>query len=88
MLAAGWSHATVAHALPVVLARLGDEMHGNDAAPDGQVLILTEHSVPRLEGTRAEGWIVLQPPIGKANDYPPVRASDFIKRLLDAITVG
>lgn len=30
----------------------------------------------------------LQPPIGKANDYPAVRASDFIKRLLDAITVG
>jgi len=30
----------------------------------------------------------LQPPIGKANDYPPVRASDFIKRLLDAITIG
>lgn len=30
----------------------------------------------------------LQPPIGKANDYPPVVASDFLKRLLDAITVG
>jgi isopenicillin N synthase-like dioxygenase len=30
----------------------------------------------------------LQPPIGKANDYPPVTASDFIKRLLDAITIG
>ncbi len=30
----------------------------------------------------------LQPPIGKPNDYPPVVASDFIKRLLDAITVG
>jgi isopenicillin N synthase-like dioxygenase len=30
----------------------------------------------------------LQPPIGRANDYPPVTASDFIKRLLDAITVG
>jgi isopenicillin N synthase-like dioxygenase len=29
----------------------------------------------------------LQPPIGKANDYAPVRASDFIKRLLDAITI-
>jgi isopenicillin N synthase-like dioxygenase len=30
----------------------------------------------------------LRPPIGKANDYPPVRASDFIKRLLDAITIA
>ena len=30
----------------------------------------------------------LQPPIGKANDYPPVVASEFLKRLLDAITVG
>ena len=30
----------------------------------------------------------LQPPIGKSNDYPPVVASDFLKRLLDAITVG
>jgi isopenicillin N synthase-like dioxygenase len=30
----------------------------------------------------------LQPPVGKANDYPPVLASDFIKRLLDAITIG
>jgi isopenicillin N synthase-like dioxygenase len=29
----------------------------------------------------------LQPPIGKANDYPPVLASDFIKHLLDAITI-
>ncbi len=30
----------------------------------------------------------LQPPIGKANDHAPVVASDFLKRLLDAITVG
>lgn len=30
----------------------------------------------------------LQPPIGRSNDYPPVLASDFLKRLLDAITVG
>ena len=30
----------------------------------------------------------LQPPIGKPNDYPPVVASEFLKRLLDAITVG
>jgi isopenicillin N synthase-like dioxygenase len=30
----------------------------------------------------------LQPPVGKANDYPPVIASEFLKRLLDAITVG
>jgi isopenicillin N synthase-like dioxygenase len=30
----------------------------------------------------------LQPPVGKANDYPPVTSADFIKRLLDAITVG
>jgi isopenicillin N synthase-like dioxygenase len=30
----------------------------------------------------------LQPPVGKANEYPPVTSSDFIKRLLDAITVS
>lgn len=30
----------------------------------------------------------LQPPVGKPNDYPPVIASEFLKRLLDAITVG
>jgi isopenicillin N synthase-like dioxygenase len=30
----------------------------------------------------------LQPPIGRPNDHPPVMASDFLKRLLDAITVG
>jgi len=30
----------------------------------------------------------LQPPVGKANDYPPVMASEFLKRLLDAITIG
>ena len=30
----------------------------------------------------------LQPPIGRANDYPPVVAFAFLKRLLDAITVG
>jgi isopenicillin N synthase-like dioxygenase len=30
----------------------------------------------------------LQPPIGKVNDHPPVVASEFLKRLLDAITVG
>jgi isopenicillin N synthase-like dioxygenase len=30
----------------------------------------------------------LQPPVGRANDYPPVMASDFLKRLLDAITMG
>ncbi len=28
------------------------------------------------------------PPVGKPNDYPPVIASEFLKRLLDAITVG
>ena len=30
----------------------------------------------------------LQPPIGKPNDHQPVVASVFLKRLLDAITVG
>jgi isopenicillin N synthase-like dioxygenase len=30
----------------------------------------------------------VQPPIGKPNDYPPVMASVFLKKLLDAITVG
>jgi isopenicillin N synthase-like dioxygenase len=30
----------------------------------------------------------LQPPIGKPNSYEPVLAADFLKRLLDAITVG
>jgi len=30
----------------------------------------------------------LQPPIGKPNSYPPVMASEFLRRLLDAITVG
>jgi isopenicillin N synthase-like dioxygenase len=30
----------------------------------------------------------LQPPVGKPNDYPPVTASAFIKRLLDAITIA
>ena len=30
----------------------------------------------------------LRPPIGRPNDYEPVVASDFLKRLLDAITVG
>lgn len=30
----------------------------------------------------------LQPPVGRANHHPPVMASDFLKRLLDAITVG
>ena len=30
----------------------------------------------------------LPPPVGKANDYPPVVASAFLKRLLTAITVG
>ncbi len=30
----------------------------------------------------------VQPPIGRANEYPPVVASVFLKRLLDAITVG
>jgi isopenicillin N synthase-like dioxygenase len=30
----------------------------------------------------------LQPPVGKANEYPPVTSAEFIKRLLDAITVG
>src|ERR1700712_1815586 len=30
----------------------------------------------------------VQPPVGKPNDYPPVMASVFLKRLLDAITVG
>jgi hypothetical protein len=30
----------------------------------------------------------LQPPLGKANSYEPVMASAFLRRLLDAITVG
>ena len=30
----------------------------------------------------------LQPPIGKPNDHSPVIASEFLKHLLDAITVG
>jgi isopenicillin N synthase-like dioxygenase len=30
----------------------------------------------------------LQPPIGKPNDYPPVVSAQFLKKLLDAITVG
>jgi isopenicillin N synthase-like dioxygenase len=30
----------------------------------------------------------LKPPIGKPNDHEPVVASEFLKRLLDAITVG
>ncbi|HEY2577412.1 MAG TPA: 2-oxoglutarate and iron-dependent oxygenase domain-containing protein [Streptosporangiaceae bacterium] len=30
----------------------------------------------------------LQPPIGKPNDYEPVLASQYLKRLLEAITVG
>ena len=30
----------------------------------------------------------VQPPVGRPNDYPPVMASVFLKRLLDAITVG
>ena len=30
----------------------------------------------------------LRPPIGKANDYPPVIAADFLRERLDAITVG
>ena len=30
----------------------------------------------------------LQPPIGQANDYPPVIASEFLRERLDAITVG
>ena len=30
----------------------------------------------------------VQPPVGLPNDYPPVMASVFLKRLLDAITVG
>lgn len=30
----------------------------------------------------------LQPPVGRPNDYEPVMASAFLKRLLDAITVG
>jgi isopenicillin N synthase-like dioxygenase len=30
----------------------------------------------------------LRPPIGKPNDYPPVVSAQFLKKLLDAITVG
>ena len=30
----------------------------------------------------------LQPPVGKPNSYPPVMASEFLRPLLDAITVG
>jgi len=30
----------------------------------------------------------LRPPIGRPNDYPPVVASEFLRKLLDAITVG
>ena len=30
----------------------------------------------------------LQPPVGKPNRYTPVLASEFLRRLLDAITVG
>jgi hypothetical protein len=30
----------------------------------------------------------VQPPVGKPNNYPPVVASEFLRRLLDAITVG
>jgi isopenicillin N synthase-like dioxygenase len=30
----------------------------------------------------------LQPPIGRDNTYEPVMASAFLRRLLDAITVG
>ena len=30
----------------------------------------------------------LQPPIGKANDYPPVVSADFLRERLDAITMG
>jgi isopenicillin N synthase-like dioxygenase len=30
----------------------------------------------------------LQPPLGRANSYEPVVASEFLRRLLDAITVG
>jgi isopenicillin N synthase-like dioxygenase len=30
----------------------------------------------------------LQPPIGKPNDYAPVVSAQFLKKLLDAITVG
>lgn len=32
--------------------------------------------------------LALRPPIGRPNDYPPVVASVFLKRLLDAISVG
>lgn len=30
----------------------------------------------------------LAPPIGRPNDYPPVRSADFLRALLDSITVG
>jgi hypothetical protein len=30
----------------------------------------------------------LQPPLGKANDYPPVISADFLRERLDAITIG
>jgi hypothetical protein len=30
----------------------------------------------------------LQPPIGRPNDYAPVVSAQFLKKLLDAITVG
>ncbi len=32
--------------------------------------------------------VALQPPTGRPNDHPPVVASEFLKRLLDAIMVG
>jgi isopenicillin N synthase-like dioxygenase len=30
----------------------------------------------------------LQPPVGQANDYPPVTSAEFIKKRYDAITIG
>jgi len=30
----------------------------------------------------------LQPPIGRPNDYAPVVSAQFLRKLLDAITVG
>jgi hypothetical protein len=30
----------------------------------------------------------LQPPIGRPNEFAPVVAAQFLKKLLDAITIG
>jgi len=73
-----------------------------DAAPDfGTVTILDRE--PGRGGlpvwTEEDGWedaphvpgaVIesLQPPIGRPNDYAPVVSAQFLRKLLDAITVG